>query len=330
MESDHIEELNLITAKNIEAQENHQRQLLEMETEFHRKIIIEYEKNKELQTSFNKLKDESQAKLRKTAGYLEDTIESMESDFKQQIDNRRERIQQLIQYNESLKKEFVEYCRQEKLQYERQLVRVRLDYEKKLLHEQEVNSKWRNEAGVLSKKYGQASKENVKLKDDFLVVHEAHGDLKSIIEEHEQDKEEFQSEIQKLHLQIAEKERFIEGLTKRYQQLDGSKTALDKEINILQQQLHPKEEQIRISSEQMRTLEAELESLHKNNTELERILSGTRQKHEALSNEIKQKTIAVHEMKTYLARVFADIHLLNDFILKPEELRKEVVKLYTK
>lgn len=330
LESEHIEELNLITAKNLEAQEAHQRQLLDMETEFHRKIIIEYEKNKELQTSFNKLKDESQAKLRKTAGYLEDTIESMESDFKQQIENRRERIQQLIQYNESLKKEFVEYCRQEKLQYERQLVRVRLDYEKRLLHEQEVNSKWRCEAGVLSKKFGQAAKENAKIKDDFVVVHEAHADLKSIIEEHEQEKEESQNEIQQLHSQISDKERALEVLTKRFQHLEESKTALEKNMSLLQGQLLPKEDQIRIKSEQMRTLEAELESLHRSNTELERILSGTRQKHEALAHEIKQKTIANHEMKTYLARVFSDIHLLNDFILQPEQLKKEVVKLHSK
>lgn len=155
LEKEHVEELNLITANNAEAEGAHQKQLLDMETEFHRKIIVEYEKNKELSGSFNKLRDESNSKLRKTAGYLEDTIESMESDFRQQIDNRRERIQQLVDYNESLKKEFVEYCQQEKAQYERQLVALRLDYEKRLLHEQEVNNKWRNEAGVVSKKYGQ-------------------------------------------------------------------------------------------------------------------------------------------------------------------------------
>lgn len=325
-----MEELNLITAKNAEAEDTHQKQLLSMETEFHRKIIVEYEKNKELQTNFNKLRDESNAKLRKTAGYLEDTIESMESDFRQQIEARREKIQQLNQYNDSLKKEFVEYSKQEKLDFDRQLVRLRLDYEKRLLHEQEVNSKWRNEAGVLSKKYNQSVKENVKYKEDFLRVHEAHGELKLAIEESVHEKEELQTEIDKLQLKLSEKDKIIEGMTRKGFQVENAKKEVEDRLENLQKQLKPKEEEIRVKSEEMKTLETELETLHRNNAELERVLSGTHQKQEGLTTEVKQKIIANLEMKTYLARVIADIHLLNDFVLKPEQLKKEVVKLYGK
>lgn len=325
-----MEELNLITSKNAESEDRHQKQLLDMETEFHRKIIVEYEKNKELLTNFHKLRDESNAKLRKTAGYLEDTIESMESDFKQQIEARRDRIHQLIQYNDSLKKEFVEYCRQEKVDFERQLVRVRLDYEKRLLHEQEVNNKWRNEAGVLSKKYNLSTREGAKLKEDFLVVHDAHGELKMVIEEIGQEKEELRIEIQKLHNLLADKSRMIEDVTRQKSQLEEAMKEVEDEFAALQRKLEPKEEEIRVRLEEMRILEIELETLNKNNAELERILSATHQKHEGLTQEVKQKTMANQEMKTSLSRVIAEIHLLNDVILKPDLLKAAVVKLYSK
>lgn len=320
----------MITAKNAEAEDKNQKLLMDMETEFHRKIIIEYEKNKELSASFNTLRDESNAKLRKTAGYLEDTIESMESDFKQQIDNRRDRIQQLVQFNESLKKEFVEYCRQEKDQHERQMVRLRLELEKKMLHEQEVNSKWRNEAGVVSKKFNQMAKENNKLKEDFLEIHEAHSELQSVIENNSQEREEMHREMEKYMQQVTEKEQIIEGLSKRVRVLETEKNEIQEQCNGLQSQLKPKDDELRHKIEEMRVLESELESLHKTTTDLERILSGTKQRHEGLANDVKQKTIAHHEMKTYLARVIADIHMLNDLILKPDKLKKEVVKLYAK
>lgn len=320
----------MITAKNAEAEDKNQKQLMDMETEFHRKIIIEYEKNKELSASFNTLRDESNAKLRKTAGYLEDTIESMESDFKQQIDNRRDRIQQLVQFNESLKKEFVEYCRQEKNQHERQMVRLRLELEKKMLHEQEVNSKWRNEAGVVSKKYNQMTKENNKLKDDFLEIHEAHSQLQSIIEENSKEQEETHRKMEECMQQLMDKDRIIEGLAKRVGELEADKKVIQELCNGLQSQLKPKDDELRHKIEEMRVLESELECLHKTTADLEGIISGTKRRHEGLANDVKQKTIAHHEMKTYLARVIADIHMLNDLILKPDKLKKEVVKLYGK
>lgn len=325
-----MEELNLITAKNVEAEDTHQKQLLDMETEFHGKIIVEYEKNKELSLGLNRLRDESNAKLRKTAGYLEDTIESMESDFKQQIDNRRERIQQLVEFNESLKKEFVEYCRQERDQFERQFVRLRLDHEKKLLHEQDVNSRWRNEAGVVSKKFNHTTRENDKLKEDFLEMHEAHRELQEVIEESSRKQEEITNEMQKLMLQAVEKDRVIEGYAKKVADLEAEKLSVEVQSNALKSELAPMDKELHRKSEEMRILESELESLHKTNADLERILSGTKQRHEGLANDVKQRTMAHHEMKTCLARVIAEIHMLNELTLKPDQLKRAVVKLYSK
>lgn len=330
LEKEHVEELNLITARNAEAEDAHQKKLLLMETEFHRKIIVEYDKNKELSASFHQLRDESNAKLRKTAGYLEDTIESMESDFKQQIDNRRERIQQLIEYNGSLKLEFAEYCRQERAEFERQLVRLRLDYEKRLLREQEVNSKWRSEAGVISKKFSQAMRESGKLKEEFIEVHEANSDLQAMLEENGQERTELVAEVQRRDQQLQEKERMVEGLVKRVGESEEEKRQLLEQVNVLQKKLTPKDKEIRRKSEELTSLTSELEALHRANMELERILSGTKQRHEVLVSQVKQNAIEAHGTKTQLTRVIADINLLNEFILKPEQLKMEVVKLFGK
>lgn len=330
LEKEHIEELNLITARNAEAEDAHQKQLLDLETEFHRKIITEYDKNKELSASFNKLRDESNSKLRKTAGYLEDTIESMESDFRQQIDNRRERIQQLVEYNESLKKEFVEYCQQERAQNERELVGLRMDYEKRMLHEQEVNSKWRNEAGVISKKFGQASKENNKLREDFSEVQEANAELQSVIEENGLEREEMKSELQRLFMQLQERDRTIQGLVRRVNELESVKASVEGQMTSLRLQLEPKDAEILKNAEDLRNLMNELEYLHKNKTELELAVTNTKQRNEGLLVEMKLRSVENHKTKTYLSRVIADVHLLNDFILQPEKLKKAVVKLFSK
>lgn len=328
LETEHVEELNVITAKNCEAQDAHQKHMLNMETEFHRKIIVEYEKNKELTASFNKLRDESNAKLRKTAGYLEDTIESMESDFKQQIESRRERIQQLVDCNENLKLEFVEYCRQERAQFERQLVAVRLEYEKKMLHENEVNSKWRGEAGVMSKKFAQVTKENKRLREDFVEVQEANKELQLAIDT-SKEMEELQEEIERQQLIVQEKDRQLDALKNVIHELEVERTELNKEIAIVRGQI-PKDEEVRRKADELRSLTAELESLSKSNVDLERMLKGQKLRTEGLTMEVKEKVNENQKLKTFNGRVIADIHLLNEFILKPENLSKEVGKLFSK
>lgn len=303
---------------------------MQMETDFHRKIILEYEKNQELAASFNKLRDESNAKLRKTAGYLEDTIESMESDFRQQIDNRRERIQQLVASNESLRLEFIEYCRQERAQFERQLVQLRLDYEKRFLHEQEVNSKWRNEAGVVAKKYGQTIKENSRFREDFLAVEQANRTLQSLVDEAGHENQELKANVSKLQAQLQEKVREIESFVRKVTASEEKQVAVEIRLGAVQTQQVERENEIRRRSEELRSLSTELESLAKNNADLERQLSSTKQRQEGLAIEVKAKSVEIHRVKTYLARVIADVHLLNELILKPEQLKKAVVKLYAK
>lgn len=173
-------------------------------------------------------------------------------------------------------------------------------------------------------------KENNKLKEDFIEVQEANVELQSIIEENAQERQETKVEMQKVLLQLQDRDRAIQGLLKRVGDLESEKKLMEGRLVALQGKLQPKDEENRRKAEELRNLTAELESLNKLKTDLDLLLTNTRQRQEGLSVQVQQKTVENHEMKTHLSRVITDIHLLNDFILKPEQLKKEVVKLFSK
>lgn len=74
MEQAHTEEFNLITASIAQGKEDHQKEMMDFEAQFHEKIIMEYDKLTSMKNKMDAMREEYEVKLRRSAGCLQDTI----------------------------------------------------------------------------------------------------------------------------------------------------------------------------------------------------------------------------------------------------------------
>uniref|UniRef100_A0A1B0FLM8 Uncharacterized protein n=1 Tax=Glossina morsitans morsitans TaxID=37546 RepID=A0A1B0FLM8_GLOMM len=114
----------------------------------------EHKKTVELATQYSE-----QAKLKKSAGTLQDTVEGLELDYKKQLDERKGLIRDLMKEMEDKKVEFIAYCRQVEVENDRNMAETQIEYEKCLTTERNETQLWRGRAGVLQKKYDTLTKE---------------------------------------------------------------------------------------------------------------------------------------------------------------------------
>lgn len=278
----------------------------------------------------NKLKDDCEVRLRKSAGYLEDTIESMENDFKKQLEARRDTIKTMVSKYDTRNLEFIEYCRQEKLDFEQHLVKLRLTYEKKLKHEQEVNSKWRCEAGVLSKKFSAVTKTNAKLKTEIELIRNEYEQLKRTIEDQRLEIDSLNNQQKIMESNLKDRERKIIDLQRGKDQLETVQTTLNERLDDMRRRMEPKERENIERKAQIMDMGFELETLQNKNMKLELVLQETTEKHYANEIELKKKILLSQELKTHLSRIVADILLCYDDLQSPASLKSSVKSLYTK
>jgi cilia- and flagella-associated protein 57 len=74
MGAGHVEELNIITASLAQEKEQHQKALAELESKFHQKIIVEYEKAVTVKKYTEEMRESYEEKLKKATHCLQDAV----------------------------------------------------------------------------------------------------------------------------------------------------------------------------------------------------------------------------------------------------------------
>uniref|UniRef100_A0A1A9ZNK9 Uncharacterized protein n=1 Tax=Glossina pallidipes TaxID=7398 RepID=A0A1A9ZNK9_GLOPL len=68
----------------LELKEEHKKQLNNLATQYSERMLIEYQKFSKLRESMLELRESYEAKLKKSVGTLQDTVEGLELDYKKQ------------------------------------------------------------------------------------------------------------------------------------------------------------------------------------------------------------------------------------------------------
>ncbi|GAB0089612.1 cilia- and flagella-associated protein 57 [Sergentomyia squamirostris] len=330
LESDHIEEINIITASIAELKFEHQKSLTQIETDFHQKIIVEYEKTSQVKKQMETMKDDYEVKLRKTAGHLQDTIQSLETDFRKQLDERQMLIKLLLKDGEDKSLEFREYNNQIVTENERKTISTTVEYEKKIKHEQQISNKWRGEAGVLSKKYNLMNKSNKKLKQEIETVTEEHERLKETIQQLEKTISDLENTVGSKDAVIRDRDHQINQFVSQMRERDTHQAGQEEKIQWLKDQIEPRDEEIRARKERIVSMEVEMQTLHQKNGKLEIQLKEMKEKYSG--NEIlhKSQLIKYQKLQAKLKRISGDISGASDIIQNPTKLKELMKKLLEK
>lgn len=328
MEAQHIEEFNIITENIAQTKDKHAKALMDLETDFHEKIIIEFEKSANTKKKMDDMREDYEMKLRKSAGCLQDTIEALETDFKKQLQERQELIHQLMKEMESKKSEFVEYCRQVEIDNDRKKVETQLHYEKKLKEENEMMVKWRADAGVLNKKFNSVSRNCDELEKEKDVLRAEHYKTLAVIRNYQKDVEELRKEIEDRDYTIRDKEKRVNELQKKNQELEKYKQVLNFKIAELKTQIEPREREIKEKKDQILDMEKELEGLEQSNSQLELKISELKDKYLGTDKELKLERNRCRAARSQVSRMSGDIFYVSGFLQKPIELKDEVLKLF--
>lgn len=303
--------------------------LQDLESKYHEKIIIEYEKSASIRKTMDEMREDYENKLRKSAGCLQDTIEALETDFKRQLQERQGFIRQLMQEMEDKKTEFVEYCRQVEIDNDRNMVDSQLVYEKKLKTEQESTLKWRGQAGVLKKKHDTLTRENEELREEIDTLKEVHNKYQKTIALYTRDIEDLRREIEERDYAIGDKEKRIQELQRKNQELEKYKQVLNHKISELKAQIEPRERQIKEKRNQIVEMERELDGLQQNNMQLDLQLSELKDKYRAVEIELRTERSRARQARNHIAHICGEIYQVSK-VTDPRRLVEDMKKLYHK
>lgn len=273
--------------------------------------------------------------------------ESLEKNFKKQLDERQEYVDRLLKEIKEKEKEFEEYCRQVEIDREyakalvfeifehfylsddRNMVESQLSYEKRLKDSDEIITRWRGDAGVLKKKNSNMGKECEDLRKEIELLRSQYGRFKDQIKQSQKQIDELKQERTQRDNMIREKEKQVAELSKRTQDLEKFKQALTHKMNELKSEIEPRETEIREKKERIFEMERELKLLQQQQLHGGLKLSELRDKYLGSEKELKVERIRSKNARAQLMRICSDIYKVSSYIQQsPEKLKEQVIALF--
>ncbi|XP_017090856.1 cilia- and flagella-associated protein 57 [Drosophila bipectinata] len=330
IEARHTEEMNHITFQINSIREDHRIQLDTLATQYSERMLIEYQKFTNLRENMLELRESYEDKLKNSTGTLQDTVEALENNYKQQLNERKELIRDLMKEMQDKKAEFIEYCHEVELENDRNMVSTQTEYENKLTTERNETQMWRGKAGVLQKKFESQSKEIDNLLEEVEILKEEHQKSQRNIQKQLRNIEDLQKDIADRDYAINGKEKRIQDLLHKNQELDKYKQVLGHKIAELKAQIEPREFQINDKRKHIIEMEAELEGLNQNNLQLELQLKEMRDKYLSNSVELRTERHRAKASRECLHAICSDIYYVAGEINSSEGLKKAVKELFRK
>lgn len=249
-----IEKANLLQQLS-EMNETHERQLLDLEERFNKKLIVEFNQSTALRTKIDATKEEYEKLLRKSSQCLQKTIDRLQQSCKQQLDQQKEEIRLLTDEIKTKKSEFVEYCKQLHTDYDRQLIGLKTKFEKQLQTTDDEIVRWRTTAGIANRKIDAFATDFEQLKQAKMALAIEHDQKKKQAEQLLHDRCELQRELSVRDEIACEKDARLIQVTQTIQQQNATKQFLNQHIADLQRQIERHEREIQSQAEQIKSLE---------------------------------------------------------------------------
>ncbi|BFG04282.1 cilia- and flagella-associated protein 57 [Drosophila madeirensis] len=330
IEARHTEEMNHITYQINFIKEEHRVQLDTLANQYSERMLIEYQKFTNLRENMLELRESYEDKLKNSTGTLQDTVEALENNYKQQLNERKGLIRDLMKEMQDKKAEFIEYCHEVEMENDRNMVATQTEYENKLTTERNETQMWRGKAGVLQKKFEAQSKEIDNLLEEVETLKEEHYKSQRCIQKQINNIEDLQKDIADRDYAINGKEKRIQDLLHKNQELDKYKQVLGHKIAELKAQIEPREFQINDKRKHILEMESELEGLNQNNIQLELQLKEMRDKYLSNVAELQTERHRAKASRECLNAVCSDIYYVAGEINSAEGLKKAVKELFQK
>ncbi|XP_055839283.1 cilia- and flagella-associated protein 57-like [Episyrphus balteatus] len=330
LEQKHTEDLNEITFRINDLKAEHRKQIQNLSDQFTERMLMEYQKYQCFSKSSNEIQDDYEEKLRKSAGLLQDTVEALEVDFKKQLEQREELIRDLMQELQDVKFEFNEYCRQVEVENEKNTMDTVIKYENTLKAEQDEEILWRGKAGVLKKKSDTVAKEAKRLLEEVELLNDEHTKSQRLIGKLMREKEDLRKDVQDREFAISVKEKRIQEILHKNQELEKYKQVLSHKITELKMQIEPRECQINEKRKQITEKELQLDSLNKENVQLEGQLMNLEEKHRQTVADLKEQRNISKSSRELFYALCSEIYNVAGKINNPDELREGIKGLFEK
>ncbi|XP_014102441.2 cilia- and flagella-associated protein 57 [Bactrocera oleae] len=328
IEQRHTEEMNQITFQINDLRDEHKKQLNNLADQYSERMLIEYQKFSNLRDSMLALRENYENKLKTSAGILQDTVEGLETDYKRQLDERKELIRGLMKEMQDKKIEFFEYCRRVEEENDRNMVEMQLQYENKLNNEQNSTQLWRGKSGVLEKRYQTLSNDIEKLLEEVDTLKEEHNKSQKNITRLTRSIDDLLKDISDRDYAINAKEKRIQELLHKNQELDKYKQVLSHKIAELKAQIEPREFQINDKRKHILEMENELEGLNQNNIQLELQLKELKDKYLSNVEELKVERHRSRAGRECITSICSEIYHVAAFVDSPKRLQVKVKELF--
>lgn len=263
LEAKHATERDSLLTKIADLNAANEKQMLELEENFNKKLIAEFEQSAKLQTKIDEIKEEYEKLLRKSSQCLQKTIDRLQQSCNVQLEQQKGEIRLLAEEIKSKKSEFVQYCRQLHTDHDRQLVDLQSKFEAQLKEVDDVIVHWRTAAGIANRKVDAFVTNLEQLKQEKSILVGEHDQKKQQIEQLLHDRSELQRELT-IRDQIAcEKDARLTHVTQKIQQQDTAKQHLNRHIADLQSQIERQDKEIQSKIDLFKTLEREKRTVEK-------------------------------------------------------------------
>lgn len=330
LELKHQEESNIIQATIEDIKDQHSRHFLELEAKYNEKIITEFDKTSALKTKIDNLKEEYEKLLRKSSGCLEETIQTLERNFDDQLMDRQGQIKELLEEIQTKKHEFFQYCSQLNLNNERTMAQLKLKYQTQLNESNDNVLKWRTEAGVLSKRIDNISNKCEMLTSEQAIFLEEHGNYKKYINQLEQNSCELQRDLEIKTNLVEEKDKCLLIAMEKNQSLEKMKMFLNRRIEELESQIKPKDQELKEMAMRLLEMEEMRRNDFRNVEKLNIEISGLKDVCTAFRNNLKSEEDKRFCAETLIERMRSDIFSTVQDIQNIPKLKSGVMQLYQK
>ncbi|XP_037951931.1 cilia- and flagella-associated protein 57-like [Teleopsis dalmanni] len=326
----HVEDMNAVTFKMTEVINEHNRKLKNLENQYGEQMLMEYQKFSNLRETMLKVRKGYEEKLQKSASTLQNTVEGLEEGYKMQLNERRELLRELIKEMQNKKAEYFEYCRQVDIESQRTLHDTKMSYENKLQDEKNSAQLWRGRAGVYRKKYELVGIEIENLLEELEILTEENTKSEKIINKGMRDIDDLQKDIADRDYVISTKEKRIQELFHRNQELDKYKLVLLHRITELKAQIEPKEYLLNDKRKKIIDMENALEDLNQANIRLEAEIESVKGKYYDTIEELRNERNRAKAARERINNMRTEIYQLGAKINFPKQMRKIVQDMYKK
>ncbi|XP_041912329.1 cilia- and flagella-associated protein 57-like isoform X1 [Alosa sapidissima] len=311
-----------------DSQKKHSKEVQDLESTSSKKLLLEYEKYKELQGKSQIMQANYKLQLQTMVQEKEAALQGLTLYYEGTMKEKELLLEQCQEEARMQLREFEESKRQMEEDSDHEIQDLHLRYERLLTEERETNLKMKGDTGIIKKKFSSLQKEIDDKNMQFERMKGEQNRLQAVIKSMEKDTQTLKKEILERDETIQDKERRMYDLKKKNQELEKFKFVLDYKIKELRKQIEPREDDIKEMRDQIQEMEKELDSFHTQNIKQQLNISKLRVKLAATENELHKEIQRVLDGQALMKRFKTDLHNCVAFIQEPQRLKLAIKDLH--